>query len=139
MIILANMEASLKTLDKVLSLAIPFLLITFAMAALIFVLYLPVILNDKYNKRKSDSIVETNKLFAEDAKYIYQHNKYNETIENLTKETKELLKTKNILIAQIEEAEDDIKKGKKSTTTKKGKKAVKKGSTEKDSKDNETP
>jgi len=113
MIILANMDGSIASLDKALSYMIPYFMITFGLALLIFVLFLPVILYDKYNKHKMDKAKEENRLMNEDVHFIYQNNKHNEVMKKLTEETKELLKTKAILMGQIEELEGDVKKAKK--------------------------
>lgn len=113
MIILANMDGSIAALDKALSLLIPYFMFTFCLALLIFVLFLPVILYDKYNKHKIDKAKEENRLMNEDVHFIYQNNKHNETIKKLAEETKELLKTKAVLQGQIEELEGDVKKAKK--------------------------
>lgn len=113
MIILANMDGSIAALDKALSFMIPYLMFTFGLACFIFVLFLPVILYDIYNKRKMDKKKEENRLMDEDVHFIYKNNKHNETIKMLTEETKELLKTKAVLQGQIEELEGDVKKAKK--------------------------
>lgn len=121
MIILANdFSGAAKALDGILTVIIPWFMITLMIALTILVAYFPVILYTYNNKKKSDKELQENREFIENARYIYMNKTFNDTIAKLTEETKELMKKKKILLGQIEEAEVNNKKeNKKPEKTKK--------------------